>query len=342
MKKHLFFFLFNFFIALILATLLELLLGFWLSHPQKIPNFLKDIYIAYYQFQDRAIIQVADCGQYDKDLFYTLKPGECQFDNREFSVKYNINQIGVRDDKTSLDFPSIVFLGDSFTMGWGVEEDKIFPQLVEEQLKYNVLNTGISSFGTAREMELLKRINTDSLKYMIIQYHPTDYTENLDYLEKGNRLVISKEEDYNNLKDYIQGRQKYFPGKHIAYVAKYTLVKLTGDIEDGSVRYDDKEEARLFINSLINAEFDFNNIQIFAFEVESFNKNDDLFIKELRNQIQQKEYPSYIQKMQTFALANILTDEDYFILDDHINERGHAKIAQEILKNIQPYLSANK
>lgn len=344
MKKHFVFYLYNFSVALVLALIIETTLGYWLYHPNNIPTFLKDIYVTYYQFQDRSIIQVTECGRYDKGLFYTLTPGECYFNNREFSVKNSINTLGLRDDEASLASPSIILLGDSFTMGWGVEQNATFSAILEKKLGEKVLNAGVSSYGTPREMKLLSRLKRDNLQYLIIQYHPTDYEENLKYFNEGNKLIISSEKEYNDLKAYINKRQKYFPGKHIAYLTKFFLLKIGGKLSDGSVRYQDNEEAKLFLNSLTSSGFDFSNIQILIFEVESFARNDDLFITHLRKQIEEGEYPAYIKNIKVIPLADTLNETDYFILDDHINKNGHAKIADKIYQALKTdlKLSINK
>ena len=64
-----------------------------------------------YDKYDRNIIQyLPECAEYDSDLFYTLKKNSsCEFSNREFSNKYNINSIGLRDSEKSLSKPEIIF-----------------------------------------------------------------------------------------------------------------------------------------------------------------------------------------------------------------------------------------
>src|SRR5690606_35502099 len=97
---------------------------------------------------------------------------------REFSVVNSYNTLGLRDDEASLDHPSVVVLGDSYTMGWGVAQSEAYPQQLEALYGEKVLNAGVSSFGTAREMKLLKKINLPHVNTVIIQYHPNDFEEN--------------------------------------------------------------------------------------------------------------------------------------------------------------------
>ncbi len=66
-------------------------------------------------------------------------------------------------------------------MGWGVEQDETFAQRIEETLGVRVLNIAVSSYGTAREMMMLNRVNLNSLKYLIVQYSGNDLGENLQF-----------------------------------------------------------------------------------------------------------------------------------------------------------------
>ena len=164
----------NTFIFLIGLFLIEIFFILYIkSHTlQKaieLPQFLRH----YIKFNITDIIQnKEDCAKYDKELFYTLKPGNCIFDIADSTDEYSINSLGVRDDEESLTKPDVVFLGDSYTMGWGVSNEETYVKLIENKTGLKVLNAGISSYGTAREIGLLERIDTSNLKYLVIQYCP--------------------------------------------------------------------------------------------------------------------------------------------------------------------------
>ncbi|HEU5146194.1 MAG TPA: hypothetical protein VFT90_05750, partial [Chryseosolibacter sp.] len=117
--------------AIGMAVALEMLLSYTLTNPASVPDFLLPHYQWYYATSDRNIFQVTDCAEYDPDFYYRFKPGSCIFENREFSVVNHFNSAGLRDDEGSLDNPSIVVMGDSFTMGWGVSQEDAFPQVLE-------------------------------------------------------------------------------------------------------------------------------------------------------------------------------------------------------------------
>src|SRR5436309_11914338 len=109
--------------------------------PSPIRSCVEELYRS-----ERHLIQFSpDCAQYDPRLGYRLRPGRCRFANREFATTYMINSRGLRDDETSLHEPTVIVLGDSYAMGWGVEQDETYPQVIERNLGVKVLNAAISS-----------------------------------------------------------------------------------------------------------------------------------------------------------------------------------------------------
>lgn len=88
----------------------------------------------------RSTIQFeANVSKYDPELFYTLKPGKGRYESFEFDIPLYINSKGLRDDEKSLMKPKIIFLGDSFTMGWGVGQEESFSSVFEKKTRLNTL-----------------------------------------------------------------------------------------------------------------------------------------------------------------------------------------------------------
>ena len=254
----------NTFIFLIGLFLIEIFFILYIkSHTlQKaieLPQFLRH----YIKFNITDIIQnKEDCAKYDKELFYTLKPGNCIFDIADSTDEYSINSLGVRDDEESLTKPDVVFLGDSYTMGWGVSNEETYVKLIENKTGLKVLNAGISSYGTAREIGLLERIDTSNLKYLVIQYCPNDHDENLSFLKNNNVLQISSEEKFQNLVEKEKIKSKYYPSKYLIEIfnimkrnstEKREYAKLIKDFTSKNV---DKNQAiEIYPNFEIETEF---------------------------------------------------------------------------------------
>ena len=190
----------NIFMIIILLGLVELFFFITLEFPavhKVLPDILTKISRRIYFYYDMNSIQyLPECARFDPHLGYTLKPGTCTFSDFEFSTKYSINSLGVRDTEAALNSPQVVVVGDSYAMGWGVEQNETFPKIIEAKTGLKVLNCSCSSYGTAREMMLLKKVKRDRLKYLIIQYCNNDYEENLSFLESGNKLITMSRKMY--------------------------------------------------------------------------------------------------------------------------------------------------
>src|SRR5262249_1578580 len=83
----------------------------------------------------------------------------------EFRIYYSINSLGFRGPQPQ-GFPdhSVLFIGDSFTEGYGVSDGQEFPELVRQALveKYgqqapSVVNAGIGNTGNGHWLKLLRR-----------------------------------------------------------------------------------------------------------------------------------------------------------------------------------------
>ena len=90
------------------------------------------------------------------------------FPNREghyYGVSIKTNSLGLRDFEYSIEKPEnvkrIIFLGDSFTFGWGVPIDSLYSKQVEKMLngkdgKVEVINMGVGNYNSIMEVELFK------------------------------------------------------------------------------------------------------------------------------------------------------------------------------------------
>lgn len=329
-KKTVFFILYNVLVVIVFIGLMELAFQFLLHHPANIPNFLLEPYRKYYSLVVRSTIQMEpSCARYDKNLFYTLKPGSCNFSNLEFTNKFDINTLGTRDAEDALNDPEIVFLGDSFTMGWGVDQDSCYVNRIKHQTNRKILNAGISSYGTVRELKILERVQRDSLKTIVIQYHPNDAEENKAYFENGNNLKISSREDYDNYSKEVRARPNYFFGKHTAFIGKFIIKDFIESRKQWKKSEDENNDAKYFINALKHSPVPLQGIDIVVFEASNYNQSDS-FLEQLRHEMETNIYPDYIKRIKIINLGDILSDNDHYILDEHLNPTGHKKIADKL------------
>lgn len=122
----------------------------------------------------------------DPVLGYTLTPnfvGNLQ--RADFRVGIRINGQGLRGTELRPRTDStvrILCLGDSMTMGWGVEVEDAFPALLENRLQaryqnrdIQVINAGIPFFGTIDEVAFLRqRIDEFEPDVVVVQFNAVD------------------------------------------------------------------------------------------------------------------------------------------------------------------------
>lgn len=127
-----------------------------------------------------------ECYQLDNLLNHSHVPNkECISSSSEWNVVYKMNSFGFRDKKRSLEKPPntfrILMLGDSFTEGWGVAQNKTFSWLLESKLNslnkghFEVLNMGVASYSPI--LEYLQ------LKYIGLKFNPDLVVLNFDYTD---------------------------------------------------------------------------------------------------------------------------------------------------------------
>lgn len=315
----------------------EGLFSLLLSHPAligRLPANVLSHLRAYYLHHDRSLVQaMPECAKYDPGLFYTLKPGQCRFRAREFDVEIRVNSAGLRDDEESLQAPEAIAVGDSFAMGWGVAQEEAFPQRIRRESGLRVLNAGIPSYGTVREMRLLDRLDTRRLRWLLIQYDDNDEAENEAFSDRNNELRISPESVYAADVSRNAARQRYWFGKT-------TFSILAGILHPeplpASAAVTPKKEAQYFVNAILHAtRADLSNVRILCFELQPYRVTRDDFDKALMREISLAGHEPYIRRIDMLDLRGILGPDDYFILDDHLRAQGHAKLARRLVEQMR-------
>ncbi len=329
--------------------MMEFSFSFLLNHPKYIPDSWLRYFRHYYFKYDRGIIQFdPESSIYNPELFYTLRPGRFTFGNREITNEYQVNELGMRDNAESLDNPEIVILGDSHTMGWGIDQHKTFPALIEANIGAKVLNAGMSSYGTVREIKALDKIDLSQTQYIIIQYCYNDHGENLHYIERDNMLEVSSEETLRQKKRSHSETINYYFLKHTLLFfgilgdklferlrATQTINEDNNDSQElpaATTKALPVDDAKAFLNVLMNAPKLEAVPQIIITHLDR--QLNDHFIYKLRQLLKQEPYRDLAPKISLIDFSEVLLKTDYFILDDHLNEGGHGKVAAGLEKAI--------
>ncbi len=278
-----------------------------------------------------------ECARFDPDVSYVLRPGTCRFSNDEFSTAYRINGAGLRDDEESLRQPELIVLGDSYAMGWGVEQDETVAAVLETTTGLKVLNAAISSYGTVRELRMLERLDTSRMRYLVIQYSGNDDRENAEYLDNGNRLETMNEEAYDALVRRHAERRRYYPG---AYVRTHFDAVRSGMVVgrpgargqasspriEGDLRPSMEREVHAFLNALSNIGVDLTGVRVVVVAIAT----DVQFVEGLRRALESGALRNVAGSVVASDLAFLLTETDYYRLDDHWRASGHARVAAHV------------
>ncbi len=98
--------------------------------------------------------------------------------------------------------PTVLFIGDSFTQGFGVEAEQAFPtqtceRLAQAGIQARCLNAGVTGFGTAHELRLLQTLLADErrrIDAVVVQVLPNndlhDNWEDGGFAVEAGRLVV--------------------------------------------------------------------------------------------------------------------------------------------------------
>lgn len=111
------------------------------------------------QIFEKKTFSLDPCTSLDRDFHHVLIPNrECRFKTDEWDTVVKINSHGHRDDETVVAKPDGVFrilaLGDSFTMGHGVDIEDTYVAILEKNLnasfadkKVEIVNAGVFGYS---------------------------------------------------------------------------------------------------------------------------------------------------------------------------------------------------
>lgn len=297
--------------------------------PSAVANAIRQVYwggIAKLpQFDSR-------CATYSPSLFYILSRA-CTFENPEFRVDLLPNSLGVRDSEDSLNRPEVIVLGDSHSMGWGVEEKEAFPALLEDHTKVRVLNASLPSYGTAREMRLLSMADSSHLKHLVIQYCSNDYSENTQVAKLG-ALTISPEKRYRTEQSNYLKSRTYFPGKYSGLLLTPLWVRGQELIPAP------EQEAEAFIEVLSRLRWPEDvvpDINLIVFDLTSRTSR-PRFLQALQKSLSVGRSDGLmrgIKKASVLDIHEFLDERSFFPIDGHLNTKGHRQVAGALFPKIK-------
>lgn len=333
---------------LLFFSLMFLLEGItWLSfrHPGNLPLVLQDSYARFYGNYGRREPQYDPaCARYDSGLTYTLRRNaRFDFSNYDFNTHYTTNALGLRDDSASLHKPAIICLGDSYTMGWGVEQSETFAAVLEQQTGYKVLNAGISSYGTAREMLSLRRMDQSALRYLVIQYCGNDVVENTAFINHQGRLPVMPLARYDSLVLAQRNRVAWYPLKLALslprYFARQWMDKvLVANKTATAVPFPEaaiKVQAQQMLQIIQALRPNNDSLQVIVFDATGKPPLEQRFVAALQYELRQSPQFDSLRNISVLDIAPHIRPDHCIPLDLHLNAEGHAVVASLLRDKIK-------
>lgn len=276
-------------------------------------------------------------GRWDEQLFYTLRPGVFEHSNMEFSNKYEVNSMGWRDDEASLQHPELVFLGDSYTMGWGVEQDESFAAVLEKNLGLRGLNTGTASYGTARQYLTLQKTGLDSCRLLVLQFCPNDVRENRAFAAAGYKLTVSPEAVFGKEVNWNKLFRHYYPLKYV-HSALYFFVEkwkpkppvpaTYQPAPDGGIR---PEEVADFFSILQKIR------EVYGGPIVVFSLGVGVTQPTVHHQFEAWLAEKPVPGVHLFPAHEHLGEADYLPLDRHLTVAGNQRLAEGLVRFIRDW-----
>ena len=267
----------------------------------------------------------------------------------EFTMTFSSNSLGFRGpEPASPPTDSVLFIGDSFTMGYGVSDGEEYPALIRAKLDatfgkntVSVVNTGMGNNGNGRWIKLLR---AEAAQYnprlVVLQVSANDFADNVreayfSLSDSGtlNELPIkvSKARSLEAFVDGITGLSR----SHFYSLIRQTLGQLLPDAgavktvtkQDDAVTNQDHDYAyrlteRLITEALLICQEKGYAVFVILVGLEGNSLN------RLQTMLQSRQVPAFSAPDKTER------PDLYFKIDGHWNAAGHALVARAVFDQL--------
>jgi len=256
---------------------------------------------------------------------FELKPNFTQkFDGAVIKLSeittIKTNNDGFRDNKDyeinkSPDIVRIIFLGDSYTFGWGVNIEDSWPKVVERLLNensdnktYEVFNLGVPGYNTAQEVTLYKN---KGLKY-----------------DPDMVLIHVFSNDLSNFTEEELEAKKYKQELNLKKLPEYEIERLVWE-----------KKAEILNRYLINMSLYWENIDNPLKELKEISGNKTVIILDIENPT---DFSNKLETNSKELGINYLKIKVKYTkihpLDHHPDKDTYKRIGESIYKEITPII----
>jgi hypothetical protein len=270
-------------------------------------------------------------------------------------IPFRYNGLGFRDEEVpprdASEFQVLV-LGDSFVESLEVSFEKTFHELIESDLKVRtesgcVVNISSQGYSTAQEILAYRKFRPllDPDAVLLVFYTGNDFEDNgrgsFAHINSTGKLIFDTPNESAIVQHYQSFQRWLYERSHLVFFVKNAAENLSGErIADTpkAERSTTPEYSRRITELLIleaNAQVAAEGI---AFGVVIFPSK-----KEIRSgSFLQTDFVATVcesGRIPYLRLDQSLTLSDFFVYDEHLNESGHRKSANEILSFLDRYVA---
>jgi len=210
---------------------------------------------------------------------------------------------------------------------------------------WKVLNMGMASYGTAREITALRRIDTAGLRWLVIQYCGNDFGENESFIRDNYKLAVSPPAVFHHTVRLGMVSRTYFPGKYFLVIAPFFLKTELNRIhpffslpwERKSWGKDPGAQAIAFLDVLSHAPVDFGRVKVIVTIMDTYENMKGGFLGAVKADLAQEPYRGrFGGNLYLLDLSDTLSRSDLYILDVHFRSSGQAKVAHALWDIMRP------
>ena len=260
----------------------------------------------------------------------------------EFTMKISFNSLGFRGPEIEFNKNrKIIFLGDSFTLGYGVNDDEDFPALIRKDFSndVSVINAGMGDNGNGHWLKFLK---TKADKYnpelIVFQIMGNDFDEN----KMENFFRISSSEELQEIKVAPPGLARKVQ-KIVEFVPFVPYSYLIGLIRQARIKTSNKPTGA--VKNTIHVELSYREkltLKILE-ECFSFCQEKDWQMMIILVGISGRKFDvlEELFAKYSFPIIQIPSKKErpelYYIIDGHWNKDGHIYTANIISQSFKKY-----
>lgn len=307
----------------------------------------------------RARIYSQELIQFDSTIGFRMFPNlDIRLQDKEYDMGIQTNSLGLRDDEISMVNPAILFLGDSFCFGWGVDQGRTCADLVEKFSGSRCLNFGTSGYGTWQQYLLLENYSANhsisGTTLVFLVYPSNDLVENRSPLQGLYPSMIKQETEvlavpvfedaYQDWMDILERQNSSLFGR-ISYIWDFirkeyymnrairildSILKRHPELPRGAELPDKETLFRLSLEK-IRTLSDNLSLKVHYYLIPT--------LPQLEDQVIPPDWETAKRVLAEFPfpvtdLSRFLDPQDYYALDAHWNAAGHQKAAAIIQENL--------